>query len=123
MRNVKRRLAQPGHARGPKPRRAHLVGDVCKLIGGVVWAGDAWRYAFKSGSVFQNFILHTAHSVACEAATIYSSNPSSPDIELFIIDCEKLSLIAQQPLEFLLNRLDPTIVNHTKVAIPNNDMV
>ena len=46
-----------------------------------------------------------------------------PDIELSPIDLENLALIAQQLLEFLLDRLNPTIVSHTKVAIPNYDMV
>ena len=46
-----------------------------------------------------------------------------PDIELSPIDLENLALIAQQLLEFLLDRLNPTVVSHTKVAIPDHNMV
>jgi hypothetical protein len=47
----------------------------------------------------------------------------TPDIELSVIDLDRLSLVTQQSFEFLLDRLNPTIVSHTKAAIPNYDMV
>ena len=46
-----------------------------------------------------------------------------PDIELSPIDLENLALIAQQTFEFVLDSVDPTIVGHAEVAIPNHDII